>query len=133
MLNSVSLCGRVGQDIELKSTPNGKYVTTFSLAVDRDFSANGETDWVSVVAWDKTAEFVKKYFPKGRMMIVNGRLQTRSWETQDGKKRSVTEVVANNVYFAGDKTERANTTESPADSSINPEWFEDISNEPLPF
>lgn len=132
MLNSVSLCGRVGQDIELKSTPNGKYVTTFSLAVGRDFSANGETDWVSVVAWDKTAEFVKKYFPKGRMMIVNGRLQTRSWETPDGKKRSVTEVVAEKVYFAGDKTEKTNTA-AEDNSSINPEWFEEIANEPLPF
>ena len=150
MLNSVILCGRVGQEVELKSTPTGKFVTTFSIAVDRDFSANGEkeTDWVNVVAWDKTAEFIKKYFSKGKMMIVNGRLQVRSYTDQNGKKCYVTEVVANNVYFAGDKGEKTSgenrnavaqaennasaDSGTPADSFYgNPDWFAE--EQQLPF
>lgn len=105
MLNIVSLCGRTTANLELKKTTSGKDVVSFTLAVDRDYASNGEreTDFVPIVLWGNTAVFASKYFSKGQMMIVNGRLQVRGYTDKDGNKRTVTEVVANNVYFAGDK------------------------------
>ncbi len=105
MFNIVSLCGRTTANLELKKTTSGKDVVSFTLAVDRDYSSNGEreTDFVPIVLWGNTAVFASKYFSKGQMMIVNGRLQIRGYTDKDGNKRTVTEVVANSVYFAGDK------------------------------
>lgn len=110
MLNNITLCGRTTTDIELKTTQNERSVASFTLAVDRDFSKDGEreTDFIPVVVWGKTAEFASKYFPKGKMMLLNGRLQVRSYTDKDGTQRKITEVVANNIYFCGSKSGNSN-------------------------
>ena len=95
------------KDPEIRRTNGGTAVTSFTLAVDRDFKTNGEkeTDFIDVVAWRNTAEFVLKYFSKGRMAIVEGRLQIRDWTDKNGNKRRTAEVVADNVYFGDSKRE----------------------------
>ena len=109
MLNHIVLMGRLTRDPELRRTGSGTPVASFTLAVDRDFGSreNGEkeTDFIDIVAWRHTAEFVSKYFTKGRMAIVSGRLQIRSWNDKDGNKRRSAEVVAENVYFGDSKKE----------------------------
>ena len=104
MLNHVVIMGRLGRDPELRYTQVGIPVVSFSLAVDRDFKDKntGErvTDWIDVVAWRDTAEFVSKYLAKGRMCVVEGRIQVRDWTDQNGNKRRSVEVIAENVYFA---------------------------------
>ena len=107
MFNLVVLQGRTTDNPELKVTASGKYVTSFSIAVERDFSTGNEkeTDFINIVAWNKTAEFISKYFLKGKQMIVSGRLQVRKYQTQNGENRSVTEVIADKVNFCGDKTQ----------------------------
>ena len=108
MLNHIVLMGRLTKDPELRHTGSGKPVASFSIAVDRDFSGQDgqkETDFIDVVAWRNTAEFVSKYFTKGRMAVVAGRLQIRSWTDKDGNKRRSAEVVADNVYFGDSKKE----------------------------
>ena len=105
-LNKIFIMGRLTRDPELRHTQSGKSVTSFSLAVDRDFKGqNGEkeTDFIEVVAWKNTAEFVAKHFTKGRAAVVEGRLQIRDWTDKDGKKRTIAEVVADNVYFGDSK------------------------------
>ena len=107
MLNKVILAGRLTKDPELRRTNSGTPVTSFTIAVDRDFKdQNGEkeTDFVDIVVWRNTAEFVSKYFSKGRVAIVEGRLQIRNWEKDNVKHRNA-EVVAENVYFGDSKTE----------------------------
>ena len=106
MLNKIFIMGRLTRDPELRRTQSGTAVTSFSLAVDRDYksqSGEKETDFIDVVAWRSTAEFVSKYFTKGRMAVVSGRLQIRNWTDKDGNKRSSAEVVADNVYFGDSK------------------------------
>lgn len=107
MLNRIILMGRLTRDPELRHTQSGTAVASFSLAVDRDFKSrdSGEktTDFIDVVAWRNTAEFVSKYFAKGRMAVVEGRLQIRDWTDRDGGKRRSAEVVADNVYFGDSK------------------------------
>lgn len=106
MLNHVTIMGNLGNDPELKTTPNGVEVATVTLAVSRDFKGsdgNRETDWIPVVAWRGTAAFLANNFKKGQQAIVCGRLQTRKYTTQDGQKRTVFEVIADNVYFCGKK------------------------------
>ena len=107
MLNHIVLMGRLTRDPELRRTATGVAVATFSIAVDRDFanSATGEkeTDFIDIVAWRNTAEFVSKFFTKGRMAVVEGRLQIRDWTDKDGGKRRSAEVVADNVYFGDSK------------------------------
>lgn len=108
MLNHVCIAGRLVKDPDLRRTQSGKPVTSFTLAVDRDFKADGgekETDFIDVVCWNKTAEFVDKYFMKGRMAIVSGRLQIRNWTDKDGNKRKQAEIVADNVYFGDSKSD----------------------------
>lgn len=110
-LNKIIIMGRLARDPELKRTTFGTAVTSFSLAVDRDFksqSGEKETDFIEVVAWKNTAEFVSKYFSKGRMAVVEGRLQIRDWTDKDGGKRRSAEVVADNVYFADSKRSESN-------------------------
>ncbi len=105
-LNKVVIMGRLARDPELRRTQSGVSVTSFRIACDRDFksqSGEKETDWIDIVAWRNTAEFVSKYFTKGRMAIVEGRLQTRDWTDKDGNKRTAVEVVADNVYFGDSK------------------------------
>ena len=107
MLNKCFLLGRMTKDPEIRRTNGGTAVTSFTLAVDRDFKTNGEkeTDFIDVVAWRNTAEFVSKYFSKGRMAIVEGRLQIRDWTDKNGNKRRTAEIVADNVYFGDSKRE----------------------------
>ena len=103
--------GRLTIDPELRRTGSGTAVTSFSLACDRDFksqSGEKETDFIEVVAWKNTAEFVSKYFSKGRMAVVEGRLQIRDWTDKAGSKRTTAEVVADNVYFADSKRSESN-------------------------
>lgn len=115
MLNKVFIMGRLTRDPELRRTQTGTPVASFSLAVDRDFKdkATGErtTDFIDVVAWRNTAEFVSRYFTKGRMAVVEGRLQMRDWTDKDGNKRRSAEVVADQVYFgdAGKKDDAPTT------------------------
>ena len=107
MLNRIIIMGRLVRDPELRTTQSGTPVTSFTLAVDRDFKSrdSGEksTDFIDVVAWRQTAEFVCKYFAKGRMAVAEGRLQIREWKDRDGNNRRTAEVVADNVYFADSK------------------------------
>ena len=107
MLNKIFLMGRLTRDPELRRTQTGTPVASFSLAVDRDFKdkATGErsTDFIDVVAWRQTAEFVSRYFTKGRMAVVEGRLQIRDYTDRNGNKRTAAEVVADNVYFGDSK------------------------------
>ena len=110
MLNKIFLMGRLTRDPELRRTQSGTAVTSFSLAVDRDFKSQGgekETDFIDVVAWRSTAEFVSKYFTKGRMAVVEGRLQIRDWTDRDGGKRRSAEVIADNVYFGDSRRDGA--------------------------
>ena len=101
MLNRVVLIGRLGRDPELRYTPSGIPVSSFSIAVDRPMAANAqgerETDWIDIVAWRQTAEFAANYLGKGRLIAVDGRLQIRTWTAQDGTKRKSAEVVADNL------------------------------------
>ena len=107
MLNHITIMGRLTRDPELRRTGSGVAVASFSLAVDRDFSPKDggerETDFIDCVAWRQTGEFVSKYFTKGRMIVVSGRLQIRSWTDKDGNKRRTAEVVADNCYFGDSK------------------------------
>ena len=107
MLNRIIIMGRLARDPELRRTQTGTPVVSFRLAVDRDFKdkSTGEksTDWIDVVAWRATAEFVSRFFTKGRMAVVEGRLQMRDWTDRDGNKRTSAEVVADNVYFGDSK------------------------------
>ena len=109
MLNHIIIMGRLTRDPELRRTGSGIAVASFTLAVDRDFSARDggerETDFIDCVAWRQTGEFVSKYFQKGRMAVVSGRLQIRSWTDKDGNKRRTAEVVADNVYFGDSRRE----------------------------
>lgn len=110
MLNKIILMGRLTRDPELRRTQSGTAVTSFSIACDRDFksqSGEKETDFIDIVAWRGTAEFVSKYFTKGRMAIVEGRLQIRDWTDKDGGKRRSAEVVADNIYFGDSKRDSA--------------------------
>ena len=111
MLNKIIIMGRLTIDPELRRTGSGTAVTSFSMACDRDFksqSGDKETDFIEVVAWKNTAEFVSKYFSKGRMAVVEGRLQIRDWTDKAGNKRTTAEVVAENVYFADSKRSESN-------------------------
>ena len=103
MINKAILMGRLTRDPELRHTGSGTPVCSFSVAIDNGYGDNRSTDFINCVAWDKTAEFVEKYFTKGRMIIVIGRIQTRTWEGQDGKKNYATEVVASEVSFGESK------------------------------
>ena len=107
MLNHITIMGRLTRDPELRRTGSGVAVASFTLAVDRDFSpkdgSDRETDFIDCVAWRQTGEFVSKYFAKGRMAVVSGRLQIRTWNDKDGNKRRTAEVVADNVYFGDSK------------------------------
>ena len=118
MLNRVLLAGRMSRDPEVRFTPQNVPVCTVTLAVPRDFkprNAEAETDWVDVVLWRGDAEFVCKYGAKGRLLIVDGRLQIRTYTNKDGNKRTVAEVVADHVYF-GDRKE---TTDAAPQYSYN--------------
>ena len=156
MLNVAAIMGRLVADPELRHTPNDIAVTTFTLAVDRSYSRAGterQTDFIDVVAWRQTAEFVCKYFSKGRMMAVTGSIQTRNYEDKQGNKRKAFEIVANDVSFADSKRDSSGSAPgsydsapavqqrpaaysepAPAYSSGSNEYFEEIlGDDDLPF
>ena len=133
MLNKIILMGRLTRDPELRRTRSGTAVTSFSLAVDRDYKPQDgerETDFIDIVAWRGTGEFVSKYFTKGRMAVVEGRLQVRDWTDKDGNKRRSTEVVADNVYFGDSKRSESGT---PAEPSGELQELPDEEKGELPF
>lgn len=108
MLNHIVIMGRLTRDPELRRTGSGTAVASFTLAVDRDFGKEEkETDFIECVAWRHTGEFVSKYFSRGRMAVVSGRLQIRKWTDKDGNNRNTAEVLADNVYFGDSKKEAA--------------------------
>ncbi len=124
MLNNVVLMGRLTADPELRHTPNGIAVTSFTLAVNRSYSKTGTeraTDFIDVVAWRNTAEFVSKYFTKGLLVAVEGSIQTRTYQDKNGNNRKAFEIVANNVHFAESKRDfnsNENVDESTSPSQI---------------
>ena len=136
MLNKIILMGRLTRDPELRRTQSGTAVTSFSLAVDRDFKGqNGEkeTDFIDIVAWRNTAEFVGKYFSKGRMAVVEGRLQLRDWTDKDGIKRRSAEVIADNVYFGDTKRSEGGDDWTPPAASQGFAPVEAFDPNDLPF
>lgn len=139
MLNHITIMGRFTRDPELRHTQSGTAVTSFTLAVERDFKdkSSGEavTDWISCTAWKGTAEFVSRYFQKGRMAVVDGRLQTRSYQDRDGNKRTAVEVVADHVYF-GDSRKKESEGNAPEDElpENEPQDFSEAEDDgELPF
>ena len=110
-MNKVFLMGRLAADPEMRQTPSGVAVTTFTIAVNRRFSKDGQTqaDFIRCTAWRQQAEFICKFFKKGSMICVIGNIQTRSWDGQDGKKQFATDVVVDEVYFTGSKSESGST------------------------
>ena len=113
MLNVAIIMGRLTRDPELRRTNSGKPVASFTVAVDRDYAPEGqekETDFIDCVAWNGTAEFVDKYFKKGSMIVVSGRLQLRNWTDKDGNKRKTAEILVSNVYFGESKKSNEGTT-----------------------
>lgn len=114
MLNHITIMGRLTRDPELRRTGSGVAVANFTVAVDRDFSGRDggekETDFIECVAWRQAGEFVSKYFTKGRMIVVSGRLQVRKWKNKDGENRYTTEVVADNCYFGDSKRDGDNSS-----------------------
>ena len=115
MLNHITIMGRLTRDPELRRTGSGIAVTSFTLAVDRDYKAKDaekETDFIDCVAWRNTGEFVGKYFTKGRMAVVSGKLQIRGWTDKEGNKRRTAEVLAENVYFADSKNEGSDSKQN---------------------
>ena len=141
--NKVILMGRLTSDPELKQSQNGTSVTSFNLAVDRRFSKEGQTkqtDFITIVAWKQTAEFICKYFGKGQAMLVCGELQTRSWTDNNGNKRYTTEVVASEVTFCEAKNNSEGTSYSNAQNGsqgkfepVTPQFEAMSLDEDLPF
>ncbi len=127
MINNAIIMGRLTANPELRTTNTGKSVTSFTVAVDRNYDRE-QTDFINIVAWNKTAEFIERYFRKGSMIAIQGSIQTRNYEDKNGNKRTAVEVVADNVSFCGDK--KAAATEQPAQQSFDE--FEDDGDE-LPF
>lgn len=123
MLNKAILMGRLVADPELRTIANGTPVTSFTLAVDRSYSRNSEqrqTDFIDIVAWRQTAEFVSQYFVKGQLVAVAGRIQTRVWEDKQGQKRKSVEVVADEVHFAEPKRDGQPRNEQPQSGGFDP-------------
>lgn len=123
MLNHITIMGRLTREPELRRTNGGTPVASFTMAVDRDFSGSGqekETDFLDVVAWRNTAEFVGKYFSKGRMAVVSGRLQIRNWTDKDGTKRRAAEIVADSIYFGDSRQDSGRGDRAPSAQTSDP-------------
>ena len=136
MLNHITIMGRMTRDPELRRTGSGVAATSFTLAVDRDFASNGgekETDFIDCVAWRQTGEFVDKYFSKGSMAVVSGRLQIRNWTDKEGNKRRSAEVVADNVYFGDSKKSESYTGVITANDSAKDFAMIEDDDAQLPF
>lgn len=132
MLNKVFIMGRLTRDPELRRTNSGTAVTSFTLAVDRDFkNADGtkETDFIDCVAWRSTAEFAAKYFTKGRMAVVDGKLQIRDWQDKDGNKRRNAEVIADNLYFGDSRSDNGGHQAAKAPVNVDAEDFAEVEDD----
>lgn len=139
MLNHSVLMGRIGQELELKVTPNGAEVVTFRLAIPRNYNKE-ITDWISVVAWKGTATLISKHFKKGDMICIEGSIQTRDYDDKDGKKVYITEVVADKVHFVTSKREttadvdtNTATTDNTFAESTDDDFTAVTANDDLPF
>ena len=130
-MNKAMIMGRLVRDPEMRTTNNGTMVANFTLAIDRRFKREGqqETDFINVVAWTKTAEFVSKYFFKGQRVAVSGRIETRSWD-KDGEKRYATEIIGEEVHFADGKRDVANNATTQASGE---EFFNVVNDDDLLF
>ena len=129
MLNNIVIMGRLTRDPELRRTSSGVAVASFTLACDRDYAPQGadkDTDFIDVCAWRYTAEFVSKYFTKGRMAVVSGRLQIRNWEDKEGNKRRSAEILADHVYFGEAKRDKTTQGEPQYDPQGGFSEIEDI-------
>lgn len=139
MLNVIAIMGRLSRDPELRQTTTGKNVASFTIACSRGRKdANGKdlVDWIPVVAWEHTAEFVCKYFEKGSLIAIDGRLQSRTYKDRDGNNRTAIEIVANNANFAGSKNTGGGSNSVPAGNSYNEPTvqYDEIEDEgDLPF
>ena len=141
MLNKIIIQGRLCSDVELRRTNNGTAVASVTLAVDRDFKSQDgrrEADFISVVAWRGVAEHLAKYLTKGRMAVVEGRLQMRDWTDKDGNKRRNAEVIADNVYFGDSRSDNASGDHQAAKAPVNVDAedfdeVEDDMDDSLPF
>jgi len=139
MLNVIAIMGRLSRDPELRQTTTGKNVASFTLACSRgrkDASGKDLVDWIPVVAWEHTAEFVCKYFEKGSLIAIDGRLQSRTYKDRDGNNRTAIEIVANNANFAGPKSTGGGSNSVPAGNSYNEPTvqYDEIEDEgDLPF
>ena len=138
MLNHIVIMGRLTRDPELRRTGTGVAVTSFTVAVDRDFGKNEngekETDFIDCVAWRQTGEFVSKYFTKGRMIVVDGRLEMRDWTDKEGNKRTTAEVIVDNAYFGDSKRDSDSGYSAPAASAPASDFaMLDDSDAQLPF
>lgn len=139
MLNVIAIMGRLSRDPELRQTTTGKSVASFTLACSRgrkDASGKDLVDWIPVVAWEHTAEFVCKYFEKGSLIAIDGRLQSRTYKDRDGNNRTAIEIVANNANFAGSKSTGGGSNSVPAGGSYNEPTvqYDEIEDEgDLPF
>ena len=143
-MNKVVLMGRLTRDPEVRyTTTNNTLVASFSLAVNRRFARQGEerqADFINIVAWDKTGEFCSKYFKKGMQVAVTGRIQTRNYDDKDGKKVYVTEIVAEEAYFADTKREgevnpfaTSGAVDAPFNPATAPSEFTPVTDDDLPF
>ncbi len=142
MLNHITAMGRLTKDPELRYTQNQVSVASFTIACDRDYSGQGQekqTDFIDCVAWRSTGEFVKKYFSKGRMIVISGRLQSRKWTDNNGNKRTSWEIVADNCYFGDSKKEgdssSSSYSEQQAYDNIQSQQFQELDEDDgdLPF
>lgn len=126
MLNKCILIGRMTKDIEIRHTNSGKAVGTFTIAINNGYGENQTTDFINCVAWEKKAEFIQNWFGKGRMIVLVGRITTRTWESEDGQKKYATEVIVNEVSFAGEKREDVSTDSmgdfTPVDNDEDLPW-----------
>jgi len=145
-INKVTIAGRLGKDPELKATPSGMQVASFVIASSRKWKDKNtgeqkeETEWVNCVAWGKTAEVIAQYFTKGKEIYIEGRLQTRTWDGQDGKKNYRTEVIVNEFQFVGTGTSATGASSSRNDEQRSPEEpsvqvgaDEEINPDDIPF
>lgn len=141
-MNKAILMGRLTRDPEARMSQSGTPVTSFSLAVDRGYQKDGErqTDFINCVAFNHTADFIKKYFVKGQLMLVVGSIQTRTWDGQDGRKNYVTEVIVNEAHFTGDRRDGGNTANNTMNNQMSgiskPDsdgFLESMDDSELPF
>ena len=122
MINVVAIMGRLAADPQMRQTQSGKSVASFRVAVDRgrkDANGQNQTDWLDVVAWDKTADFVIRYFSKGSMVAVTGRLQSRNYQDKNGNNRTAIEIVAQNISFCGEKKQDAKSFPPASENALN--------------